>query len=383
MRLDMLSPDALKELTSEQEGPLVSLYIPLSAEGNANENPKRLELALADAEVRLGTMGLSPKGCAQFLAPARAYAEKHLSIPHGGKTLALLLSPSKFHAFMLPDEVAQSMQVGPHFCVAPLLPYLRKNADCHVLAVSKNHARLLHMNSEGIHEVEVDGMPGSFAKATEGDDFQDKEMQFHGGGPGGGGGTQFHGQGGASDMAKEELEDYLHKIAKGVDHALKDEKAPLFFAGIEEEFGMFRKHSKYPHLQQHFIHGNPDTLKTEDLYDKAVDLMRPLWDKEREVALEVYGPLSGTGRTSTDTQAILDLSYHGKVDGLLVAEGAMQWGRINPDSGIAELHDSLEAGDSDLIGLAAIHTLQHRGWVRVLAPTQMPEGAAMAAILRY
>ena len=384
MRLEMLSQDLFKKLTSEQEGPLVSIYLPITSDGQANENGKRLGITLGEAETRLSDLGLSPKGCAQFLAPARAYAEKQWSVPHGGRTLAMFLSPSSFYSFMLPVDAPECMQIGPHFCVAPLLPFLRKNAECYVLAVSKKHARLLHMTGEGIQEVQVDGLPHNFEDAFDGKlEHQDKEMQFHGGGPGSSGGTQFHGQGGAKDLNKEELEEYLHKIAKAVDHVLQNEHAPLMFAGIEEEFGMFRKHSSYPHLQAQFIHGNPDSTQTEELYEKTVAYLKPLWDKERSVALEVYGPLSGTGRTSTDIQAILDLSHHGKVDGLLVAEGAMKWGRINPDNGIAEPHDRQEAGDTELIGLAAIHTMQHKGWVRAIPQDKMPEKAIIAAVLRY
>jgi hypothetical protein len=380
MLLSMLSHQHFQKLTTEQEGPLVSLYVPFTNGGQANENGKRLELMLSEAEVRLAALGLSAKGCTQFLAPARAYAEERVGSPQEGKTLALLLSPSEFHAYTLPAEVPQCLQVNAHFCVAPLLPYLHKHADCYVLAVSKKRARLLHVDGAALHEVQVDGMPGSFDEAFEGLEHQDKELQSHSGGAGG---PMFHGQGGAHDLAKEELEEFLHKIAKAVDHTLSNQKAPLFFSGIEEELGMFRKYSSYPQLQAQSVAGKPDVMSAEEIVGKAVELMRPLWKKEREVALEVYGPLAGTGRTSVDPQAVLDLSYHGKVDGLLVAEGAMLWGKINPDSGIAEIHESAETGDIDLVGLAAVHTLQHRGWVRAIEPEAMPEGSMMAAVLRY
>lgn len=383
MRLEMLSAEDFKKLTSEQEGPLVSLYLPITAEGQANENRKRLTVTLSDAETKLGEFGLSPKGCAQFLAPARAYAEQEWQTPRGGRSMALFLSPSSFYAYTLPSDVPECMQIGAHFCVAPLLPLLRKNAECYLLAVSKKHARLLHVDSERVNEVEVDGLPKNFDEAFDNRlEFQDKEVHTHGGGPGASA-AQFHGQGGAKDLSKEELEEYLHKIAKATDHVLKDQKAPLFFAGIEEEFGMFRKYASYPHLQERRIDGNPDTLQTEELYERVVELMSPVWAKEREVALEVYGPLAGTGRTSTDVQAILDLSYHGKVEGLLVAEGAMQWGKMHPDSGVAEFHDRREPGDNELLGLAAIHTMQHKGWVRALPAEKMPEKADIAAVLRY
>ena len=78
--------------------------------------------------------------------------------------------------------------------------------------------------------------------------LKDKELQSHAGGGGGGGHAMFHGQGGASDMNKEELEQYLHKIAKAVDHTLQGQHAPLLFVGIEEEFGMLRKHLSYAQL---------------------------------------------------------------------------------------------------------------------------------------
>lgn len=375
----MLSQTALLQLIAEDEGPLVSLYLPLDANGSANEQLKRLELALNEAEVRLATFGLSPKGSAQFLAAARAFAQEHFTLPQQESTLALLLSPSRFFTFVLPAGIPFILQVGSHFCIAPLLPALRKNAECYVLAVSKKHARLLHLHAEGVHEVEVPGMPHSFEDAMGNLEHQDKEVQSHSGGSG----AMFHGQGGPKDLAKEGLDAYMHKIAKAVDHVLSGQKAPLFFVGIEEEFGMFKKYSSYPQMQQQVIPGRPDAMQTEELMEKAAEAMQPLWEKEKDVALEVYGPLAGTGRTSTDLQAILDLSYHGKVDGLLVAEGAMQWGSIRPDSGIVELHAKQEADDGDVIGLAAIHTLRHKGWVRAIPQEKMPEKAVLAAVLRY
>jgi hypothetical protein len=382
MRLTMISRDLLKKLTSEQEGPLVSLYMQLGGEGGGGE-VRRLNILLDDAEKKLADVGLSPKGCAQFLASARAYAEELPSHSGNGQTLALFLSPASFYTFTLPVGVPDCMQIGPHFCIAPLLPYLHKNGDCHILAVSKKHARLLHVTGQGIHEVEVEGMPHSFNEAFQGLEHQDKELQFHGGGPGSAGGSVFHGQGGANDLAKDELEEYLHKIAKAVDHTLQGQHALLVFAGIDEEFGMLRKYLSYPHLADQPLKGNPDVMSGEEMAEKAMEMMQPLWNKEREVALEVYGPLAGTGRTSSDIQAILDLSHHGKVEGLLVREGAMLWGEVKPESGIAEVHPAQEAGDSELVSLAAVHTLQHKGWVYALPAREMPEQAEMVAILRY
>ncbi len=300
-----------------------------------------------------------------------------------GKTLVLFLSPSSFYAFSIEAEVSDCLQIGAHFCIAPLLPFLHKHSECYILAVSKKHARLLHLHSDGLAEIDAEGLPHSFDEEFANLEHQDKELQSHAGGGGGGGHAMFHGQGGASDMNKEELEQYLHKIAKAVDHTLQGQHAPLLFIGIEEEFGMLRKHLSYAQLADQPLPGNPDVLSGEDIANRAVAALNPLWKKEREVALEVYGPLSGTGRTSVDTQAILDLSYHGKVDGLLLSEGLVLWGKVHADSGIAELHDRQEQGDIELSGMAAIHTLQHKGWVRVLSPEQMPEGAKMAAVLRY
>jgi len=365
----LISQETFHTLAGEAETPLVTVVLPFHNEGSqANENARRLHAALAGLEQQLAAFGLSPKGCGQFLAPARAYADEQLGKPKGDETLVLFLSPSMFKAFVLPGSLPEMAVVGRHFAVAPLLPRLHKHASCFLLPLSKKHVHLLLLSEEGMKEVAVDGMPKNYTLFSAGNEPRQESSQS---------------KAGPQDTSKLDLQAYIRKVTKHVDDALKGRHEPLIFVGIDEEWGMFRQAIGYSHVIDSSIGKNPETISAEELEAGAVEMLAPLWDKEKAVVLESYGSLAGTGRTSVDLQAILDLAANGKVDTLLVAEGVTQWGAVHVDSGVAALHERQENGDEELISLAAVHALRHKGWVQSFPLAQMPEGKMAAAILRY
>ena len=60
-----------------------------------------------------------------------------------------------------------------------------------------------------------------------------------------------------------------------------------------------------------------------------------------------------------------------------------QWGVYHPDSLTCTLHEAPEAGDDDLLVLAAFQTILHRGVVHAVDPAEGPSGTAAAAVYRY
>jgi hypothetical protein len=60
-----------------------------------------------------------------------------------------------------------------------------------------------------------------------------------------------------------------------------------------------------------------------------------------------------------------------------------RWGTFDPASATVVVRDAREAGDADLLDLAAVETLTKDGTVYVVAPADVPGGGDAAAILRY
>ncbi len=74
---------------------------------------------------------------------------------------------------------------------------------------------------------------------------------------------------------------------------------------------------------------------------------------------------------------------HGRVETLFVAVGVQRWGAFDPSTGSVTQHEMRQAGDEDLLDLAAISTMINGGTVYALAPDDLPGESRAAAIQRY
>ncbi len=371
----------LLHLINQTEGPCLSLYLPmLPGLTHATENIERLNRVLDDMEGRLQSYGIEGKARSQFLGSARAFGDNILASGVAEGTLALFISPSTFDVELLPADMDELVVIGPRFHLTPFLPFLFSPMHYYILAVSRNTAHFLEVNNTEVEARDIPGMPHSLEEAWAGTEHTEESQQVH---STGNGTVAFHGQGNAKDDKEVETKVYLQKIAKSLHAFLVEQHAPLVFAGVEELHGLYRHLDTSGRLLDGFIRGNPDQLDGEELIKHAEPLIREAMDKRNAAVLEAYGALAGTGRTATDLSDILDSAAAGKVETLFVAEGAEQWGTFNTESGKKELHEGPEADNEELLGLAANHTLRHKGQVVALSPDKMPEGKQIAAILRF
>jgi len=231
------------------------------------------------------------------------------------------------------------------------------NMQYYILAVSKNHTQLFSVNGDSITPQPIDGMPTSLADAWKGMERDERSAGTHSTGSGMG---SVHGQVGASDVNEQEEDRFIHAVAKSVHTLIHNQPHPLVFAGVAEEFGMFRKFDTSGRLLDEYVQGSPDQMDMLELKQKADPIVSSHTMKHNEQFTEEYGALLGTGRTSTDLAAIEEAAGNGKVDLLLIAEG----------------HETEAA-------TAITHTMEHRGRVAVVAEGKIPESASIAAILRY
>lgn len=226
-----------------------------------------------------------------------------------------------------------------------------------ILSVSKNRAQLFEVSSTGIKPLAVDGLPSGIAEAWQGMERHEQSIQSH---SMGNGNAAFHGQGGAKDIQEQEEDQYLHAVAKSLHTLLHNQHAPLVFAGVAEEYGMFKKFDQSGRLIDEYIQGSPDQTSMEDLKAAADPIVKAYQMEQGKALIEEYGNLLGTGRTSNDADAIFDAAENGKVDLLLMAEGQ--------ETAMAE---------------TVTHVVAHRGRVALVEKGSLPENAEIGAILRY
>jgi hypothetical protein len=88
-------------------------------------------------------------------------------------------------------------------------------------------------------------------------------------------------------------------------------------------------------------------------------------------------------RATSYLRAIIPAASSGAVDCLLVANNERRWWSFDPIGGALVLREPAIPGDTELINLAVVQTLQHGGAAYVVEPEQMPDSSPLAAILRY
>ena len=106
-------------------------------------------------------------------------------------------------------------------------------------------------------------------------------------------------------------------------------------------------------------------------------------NKARKDAVAEFQRAAGTGVTATGIKDVLISAHQGRVRFLFITNGAQQWGSFKSEDNSITTHARPEAGDEDLIDLAAYQTLKHAGTIYVMKPEEIQIREPIAAIQRF
>jgi len=383
----------LDTLLETRRGPCVSVIVPMERAGrDARQNPLRFKHGLDEAEERLVAAGLRAPEARDLLQPARdLLADSHFWNQQSDG-LALFLAPGFEHMVKLPVETAQRTVVGARFHVRPLLPAFWPDQAFYLLALSQSEVRLFEGARFGVRRVPLTDVPDGIEDVTR---FVqgEKARQMHSSERRGAAVVGVsHGHGGVKDDRDERVWEYVRAVGQGVGETLRSagrsNGAPLVLASVQYLLSLYREvHGSagpaHAPILDEGIEGNPDQLSDDELHLRAWPLVAPLAEVQVTSALTRYPEAYGRGEARRDVEGVLVATLQGRVETLLLAGDAMQWGRFDADKGRARLHDAWRPGDDDLLDLAAAQTVQTGGVVYTLPAGQMPEGRPLAALLRY
>jgi len=384
--MELLGRDQLEFLSKRQGGFCVSLFLPTHRAGvDTRQDRIRLRNMIKEAQSRLLALGLRAVKARELLAPTLSLARPGGFWRSQADGLALFASSGFFQYFRLPLRFVPLVAVMERFEVSPLTPLFTAGGRFYVLAISKNHARLLEGTPYVLREIEVPGMPASMEEALK-YDVRESQLQLHSGAGGsrvGKEGAVFTGQGVGVDDEQPRTLEYLLQVERAVRRRLNGQQAPLLLAGVKELAARYRQVNKYVPLLEAMLPGNPEMLTFAEWPRVAWHLVAPYFDEQRRKALATYQGLAATDRRSRDLQEILFCAYQGRIQFVFLPSGVQRWGRYHFEENALEVHDQFQAGDQELLNVAAIETILRKGTVYMLAAEEMPEGAEISAILRF
>ncbi len=387
--MNILRMKDLKELIGEYEGPCVSIYMPTHRSGKeVEQDPIRFKNLVRQAITQLEELGMRSADAREMLSVTDPLLEDIMFWRHQSDGLAVFVCRDKksFHQFRLPFSFPELVVAGDRLHIKPLVPVITNDGKFYILAISQDRVRILQGTRDSVAEVDLEDIPSSLAEALRFEQPQ-KQLQFHTGSPGQGGrrDAMFFGAGDADPDVKNEILRYFQQVDRGVIELLKEEQVPLILAGVEYVFPIYREASKYQHIAEQGIAGNPDETSAKELHEKAWEIIRPHFKEQQRKAIERVEEVLGSDRKdgSSSFMEIVPAAQQARIETLLVPYGVQQWGTYDPETATVELHDERQPGDQDLLDYAVTHTLATGGSVYAMEPENVPGDGGVAAIFRY
>jgi hypothetical protein len=167
-----------------------------------------------------------------------------------------------------------------------------------------------------------------------------------------------------------------------IDRRLNGEQAPLVLATVEATVPIWRDASRYKFLLDDFVAGNPDRLAPHELHAKAWPLVQPALTRRRQLAWQRLQEAPGS-KVSVGLQKIGPAAIRAQIDSLFIDPTKTHWGRYRLEDESVEVHEQPQPGDQDLVELAAVETLKHKGDVFALQRSNGAPGEVAEALLRF
>jgi hypothetical protein len=390
--IDPLSTDDLIALWDVHEMPSLSIYVPMQRFGaETRKNPILFKNAVQEAERQLEAVEIRPNERDRFLAPLRELQDDYPFWLQQESGLVVFRTADTLQMYRKSIRFPELTVVSERFHLKPLLRLFSARERFFLLALSMGDVRLYEGSRMGLHPISLGDTPTDIETALRYDQ-PEESLQLHSRtpttqsqpGPGGRRPAMFHGQGVAGDdrERKKDILRFFQLIDRGVREAIQEEYVPLLIAGIDYELPIYREANTYPALLEEEIQRSVEALDPSTLHALAWETLQEPFDRDRKQRVERL-QAAKEELASTDTLAIVTAARAGRVDTVFVPVGVQRWGRLDPSSFEAEIHEQREAGDVDLLDTAAIWTARNGGVVYVEDPQDTDLSALPAAVFRY
>jgi hypothetical protein len=132
---------------------------------------------------------------------------------------------------------------------------------------------------------------------------------------------------------------------------------------VEEEVALYCLANSYSRLMEQAVLGSPDAFGPNELHDRAMEIAREIPPRPLQKALDRLKEIFGTKLALSNMDEIVQRADEGRVADLLLVE----------ESG----------AQADLLNLAVLKTLQHRGQAFTVKKSMLAPETDAVAILRY
>lgn len=383
-----------KELTSflesgdlkgllDARGPCLSVYAPLAlSRSDEGQYELRWKECIKRLESEVEARGTEPRRLLESISDWWSIYQPDQA---QGRGVAVFRSPDVFERIWLDEQPPERAVFGPHFYIRPLLPFLSRERIFYILALSQNDVRLLRCTAASSEQVALaGGVPTSF------DAFMNEEKPDHvrdnrataGPAAGSSKGVMF-GTGAGIENHDEFLAHFFRQIDRALGETLRDQHKPVVLAGVDYELALYRSLTRYPNIADDAVQGAPNSLKGGEMHARALAAIGKRTEEKIEHALEEYQRNVGGRLAIHGVKEVVMAAHDGRVRILLVSDSIERTGRVDEMAHTVKVRKDGAPEEEDLLNDASVQTILHGGEVLVAPNKKMPNGAALAAVLRF
>ncbi|PTX42966.1 hypothetical protein C8P64_1489 [Christiangramia gaetbulicola] len=384
--MSMINEQEFKKLANVKNDTCVSIFIPTQRAGKEvleEKNKKHLHSEWVQIRKKLKEDNVEENTIEKIGKPIESLLENRNFWRHQSDGLAIFASPDFFESYTLPVNFEAYHYISNEFYVKPLVPAMTGDGKFNILAIQLEKVSLFEASRYSIAPVEIEDLTPSRLEERVGFDFKEKALQFRTQGEGGEK-TQFHGHGGSERDEKTEIKQFFRAVDQGLKDYLTKEKLPLVVYCQDYLFSIYKDANTYNHLMDQVIPGNPNDTDLLGIHQKALEVVEPYLNENRDKKIEKYKEQSQTENTTSAVSDIISAVYQGKVDTLFIENRAEIWGDYHEDEMKVEFSDDNTNGSISLLNLAAKKTIEMGGKVYLVEHEFMPQKKSkMNALLRF
>jgi hypothetical protein len=157
----------------------------------------------------------------------------------------------------------------------------------------------------------------------------------------------------------------------------------LSLAAAEPLLSIYRSVNTYPHLAESGLESSPVRIAPHDLGSDARRIVDETNAATVQAVRDLFVTREAEGRATTDTADAARAATFGAVDTLLVDMDVVVPGLVDETSGAVTFDKEASAASYGVEDEIACRVLTHGGRVLAVRREDIPQGATLAAILRY
>jgi hypothetical protein len=368
--VDIPTRDEVRGLLEDRHPASVSLYLPTTP---LTQDTDACRIALKnmarEAEQQLVALGTDRRSLQDLLEHIDELVEDDAFWAHQARSLAILGTPDGLQTYRLPNALTPMVVVSDRFHMKPLLRSVAFPQVAYVLALAAGGVRLLEVAPDlPATRVRVEGLPTDAASAVGKSSIKDRSHS-----------QRIHG----SEGEKVRLRQYARQVEQALRDLLRGSDVPLILAASETLAALYRSVNTYPNLLAQGLVDSPDTLDDATLVAQARGVLDATYAADIAAWRALFDQRRSQDRAVTDLATAARAAARGAIDSALVDIDVVVPGTMDDVSGEIALAPADEPGHYGIIDEIARRILQTGGRVLAVRKDDIPDGAAIAAILRF